>query len=63
MNEQEFVTIAEAVRLTGLSRNTILRRIKAGELEARPKHPHHKKGGPVLLLRAQVEALRPSPQP
>ena len=59
MNEQEYVTIAEAARLTGLSRNTILRRIATGELTWKKAHPSHKKGGPIFLLRSQVEQLKP----
>ncbi len=51
------ITVGEAARVLGLSEDTILRRVKSGEMKGR------KMRGVVLLSRASVEALLPQQVP
>lgn len=55
MNESEFefVTVAEAACLAGVSRHTVTRRIRAGELQVYVGSDHRQR----LLRRSEVERL------
>lgn len=54
---QDTVTMAEAIEITGFSRQTIYDRINSGELVPLPKPRGYKKNPLVKFLRADVEKL------
>jgi excisionase family DNA binding protein len=56
-----YVTMQEATRRLGVSRQTVLQRVKRGELDAVHVHHGRKKGIRIKVIDNQIDLLEPAP--
>lgn len=56
-----YVTMKEATRRLGVSRQTVLQRVKRGELDAVHVHHGKKKGIRIKVIDKQIDLLEPAP--
>ena len=65
MANDELITISAAAELLGIHRQTLVSRIKRGDLEALRMPPSRTapRGWRLLVKRSEVEALRPTLRP